>query len=609
MIFPTSASRYLKGFDKDFLIALRTASKANKAVLGKVQHSQKPVAPFPAQSFAVGHHGNIRALNLVEDSDGIIRRVPLFFESEIAGGTRWDPSMALELALRARGVKTIGDRRHLVLGEYHVPGADRNALAINFDTAPGSIPVFSLADIYACIERGSSEFLSAHLAGKVVLIGTVLDVEDRKLTSMRFATTPNPGANAPRCALAREARPAIGGARDTLPGVLVQAQAVNNLILGNALEEFPALPYALLALPMLILTIAVGLAMKPSAALVVVGVAAVAWVGLVALMFTDGLVLPLLDPLVGASFVYVAALGYRFAISDKDKRFLRRTFALYLAPAVVDRMVEKNERPALGGETRELTVMFSDVAKFSEISEGLAPSELVTFMNEYLSAMSDIIEIRGGFVDKYIGDAIVAVFGAPHDDPDHATHAVEASLACHERLQSMQASFSLPGNPVVTARIGINTGEMLVGNMGSRRRLNYTVMGDAVNLASRLEGVNKVYGTTILTSAETRSRCQDHLIFRGIDRVRVVGREGGVDIYEPIGTAGEIPNRRMYLITQFSDALTAYRDRQFSTVAEAFEKLAANGDNASDVLGKLARQFEKDPPPADWSAINTLDSK
>lgn len=279
VIFPTSASRYLKGFDKDFLIALRTASKANKAVLGKVQHSQKPVAPFPAQSFAVGHHGNIRALNLVEDSDGIIRRVPLFFESEIAGGTRWDPSMALELALRARGVKTIGDRRHLVLGEYHVPGADRNALAINFDTAPGSIPVFSLADIYACIERGSSEFLSAHLAGKVVLIGTVLDVEDRKLTSMRFATTPNPGANAPRCALAREARPAIGGARDTLPGVLVQAQAVNNLILGNALEEFPALPYALLALPMLILTIAVGLAMKPSAALVVVGVAAVAWVG------------------------------------------------------------------------------------------------------------------------------------------------------------------------------------------------------------------------------------------------------------------------------------------------------------------------------------------
>ncbi len=246
--------------------------------------------------------------------------------------------------------------------------------------------------------------------------------------------------------------------------------------------------------------------------------------------------------------------------------------------------------------------MFSDVARFSAISEGLAPSELVGFMNEYLSAMTEIIEAYGGFVDKYIGDAIVAVFGAPLDDPDHATHAVEAALACH-------ASFSLPGNPVVSARIGINTGEMLVGNMGSRRRLNYTVMGDAVNLASRLEGVNKVYGTTILASSDTRSRCRDHLIFRELDRVRVVGRDGGVDIYEAIGIAGEIANRRMYLIAQFSEALTAYRDRQFATAAVSFEKLAASGDSASEILAKLSRQLEREAPSADWNAINTLESK
>jgi len=609
VIFPTTASTYLKGFDRDFLLALRAASKNGKAVLGKVQHSEKPIAPFPAQSFAVGHHRNIRALNLVEDSDGIVRRVPLFLASETASGIRWDPSMALELALRARGLDASNDRDRLRLGDYDVPGADRNALAINFDTAPGSIPIFSLADIYACLDRGPGDFLNAHLARKVVLIGTVLDVEDRKLTSMRLATTPNPGGSAPRCALSDSARPAVGGARDTLPGVLVQAQAINNLILGQALEEFPPLPYALLALPLLILTVAAVMGMKPSSALVVVGVSAVVWVGLATTLFTGGLVLPLIDPLVGASFVYVATLGYRFAISDKDKRFLRCTFALYLAPAVVDRMVANNVRPALGGETRELTVMFSDIAKFSAISEGLAPSALLAFMNEYLSAMSDIIEAHGGFVDKYIGDAIVAVFGAPHDDPDHATHAVEAALVCHARLQSMQSDFTLPGNPVVSARIGLNTGEILVGNMGSRRRLNYTVMGDAVNLASRLEGVNKVYGTTLLASADTRSRCQSHLLFREIDRVRVVGREGGVDIYEPIGIAGEIANRGMYLITQFSEALAAYRDRQFSDAANAFEKLAADGDSASEVLAKLARQFEHDPPPLDWDAINTLESK
>ena len=147
--------------------------------------------------------------------------------------------------------------------------------------------------------------------------------------------------------------------------------------MGQALEEFSPLPYTLLGLPLLILAVAAVLAMKPTTALGVIGIAAVLLVGLATAVFTDGVVLPLIDPMVGASFVYVATLGYRFAISDKDKRFLRRTFALYLAPAVVDRMVEENVRPALGGETRELTVMFSDVARFSAISEGLAPSELV----------------------------------------------------------------------------------------------------------------------------------------------------------------------------------------------------------------------------------------
>ena len=609
IIFPTTASKFIKGFDREFLIALRTSAKGDKVVLGKVQHSEKPVAPFAAQSYAVGHHKNIRALNLVEDADGIVRRVPLFFASESKGSIRWDPSMALELAARLRGVDVVRDPNTLVLGDYAVPGSARNALAINFDTAPGAIPIYSLADIFACIETGEAGFLKDHFEGKAVIFGTVLDVEDRKLTSMRLATTPDPGAGTARCALAVDTRAAVLGARDTLPGVLVQAQAINNLVLGQGLQEFPPLIYALLTLPLLLISALAVVAIKPSAALAGFAGAALAWIGLATFLFGDGVVLPLIDPLAGGGFAYVAALGYRFAISDKDKRFLRRTFALYLAPAVVDRMVKKSVRPALGGETRELTVMFSDVASFSAISEGLTPAELVRFMNEYLSAMTDIIEDYGGFVDKYIGDAIVAVFGAPHDDPDHASHAIEAALACNAKLQAMQSSFSLPGSPVVSARIGINTGKMLVGNMGSRRRLNYTVMGDAVNLASRLEGVNKVYGTTILASAETRARCHDRLIFREVDRVRVVGRDGGVDIFEPIGTVGQIANRRMYLITRFAAALATYRDGDFTTAASLFEQLVNDGDSASEVIAKLARQYERDPPPADWNAINTLESK
>ena len=609
VIFPTTASKYIKGFDREFLVALRNGARQGKVVLGKVQHSEKPVAPFAAQSFAVGHHTNIRALNLVEDRDGVIRRAPLFFASQTANGIRWDPSMALELARRALGVEPPRHGERLMLGSVSVPGADRNELALNFDTAPSAIPVLSLADVFACIESGQTELLAPHLRDKVVLIGTVLDVEDRKLTSMRFATSPDRGPTAPLCRLPNDGSAPVLGARDTIPGILVQAQAVNNLVLGRGLKEFSPLPYALLALPLLLITIVAALVMRQSLALVVVGVSAAAWTALATSLFYQGVVLPLFDPIAGSGLVYVAALGYRFAVSDKDKRFLRRTFSLYLAPAVVDRMVDKSERPALGGETRELTVMFSDVAGFSAISEGLTPAALVGFMNAYLSAMSDIIESHGGFVDKYIGDAIVAVFGAPHDDPDHATHAVEAALACHSQLQSMQSSFSLPGNPVVAARIGINTGEMLVGNMVSRRRFNYTVMGDAVNLASRLEGANKAYGTTILVSSDTKSRCRDHLVFREIDRVRVVGRDGGVDIYEPIGIAGTIADDHMSLVNRFAKGLAAYRDRQFTVAAAIFEQCSAEGDQASEVLAGLARAFEREPPPADWAAVNALESK
>ena len=192
-----------------------------------------------------------------------------------------------------------------------------------------------------------------------------------------------------------------------------------------------------------------------------------------------------------------AIVAYRLVVTDKGERLLRKSFALYLAPQVIDRMLASKKLPVLGGETREVTVFFSDLEGFSSISEKMAPAELVAFMNEYLSAMTDIIESKGGYIDKYIGDSIVAVFGAPADDNDHARNAAHAALGCRVRLDELnQASAAFQGYKVAH-RMGLNSGEALVGNIGSRRRFNYSVMSDAVNVASRLEGANKYYGTTI----------------------------------------------------------------------------------------------------------------
>jgi adenylate cyclase len=212
------------------------------------------------------------------------------------------------------------------------------------------------------------------------------------------------------------------------------------------------------------------------------------------------LVPPLVEPFFAGLVAVVATIGYRFGVIDRDKRFLRKSFGLYLAPPVIDKMVLSHKPPELGGETRLVTVYFSDVAGFSTFSEQLAPTTVVKLMNAYFAEMSDILEEYGGFTYQYVGDAMVSLFGAPLDDPDHATNAVRAALRCRQRLDEINRNGALFMGHQIRQRIGLNSGEVLVGNIGSRRHLSYTAMGDAVNLASRLEGANKFFGTSIIAS-------------------------------------------------------------------------------------------------------------
>src|SRR6202795_59542 len=211
-------------------------------------------------------------------------------------------------------------------------------------------------------------------------------------------------------------------------------------------------------------------------------------------------------------------------------------------------MLASNKLPVLGGETRDVTVFFSDLAGFSSISENMTPEELVAFMNEYLSAMTDIIESRGGYVDKYIGDSIVAVFGAPTDDLDHAANAARAALGCCERLAQLNRNSIAFRDCKLAQRIGINSGDALVGNFGSRRRFNYSVMSDAVNLASRLEGANKFYGTTIIASETTVALAGDAFAWRELDAVRVKGRNQALKVYELAALAANLADPQAALI-------------------------------------------------------------
>ena len=611
IILSTSAERYLAGFDREFLLALRRASADGKIVLGKVQHQAKPIGPHRGQSFAVGHEKNIRSVNIYQDDDGIIRRVPLMFRARtVDAKIRTETSMALELASRALDARAQnGADGTLQLGDYVIPGSRDNSLTLNFGGADNAVPTYSLADIHQCAKENKLDFLKRHLAGKIVLLGSVLDVEDRKLTSKRFIAGRDAITVGARCTL-----PIMDGLyrddvfRDTIPGVYLHATAVNNLLAGNALRELGRASYAAISLLIALLVAAIALVLTPLGATIGMAAAALAWLAIATWAFDAGVVLPLFDPLASGGLVFAALLGYRVAVSDRDKRYLRKAFSYYLPAAVIERMVSQDALPTLGGESREVTIMISDIASFTTLSEGLSSSQVASFLNEYLTEMSDVIEAHGGFIEMFVADEITGVFGAPLDDPDHAAHAVEAALVSRLKLAGMTGAFGLPAGRTISARFGINTGEMLVGNIGSHRRFSYAAMGDAANVGSRLEGANKYYGTDILVGDRTYELCRDRFEFREIDRVRVKGREAPVTLYLPICRANDLTPEMASLKESFAAALLAYRQCDFERALAAFEKLA-HVDTVSAVFVERVRGMLATATNAPWDGVTDLSSK
>ncbi|MBV8651500.1 MAG: CHASE2 domain-containing protein, partial [Alphaproteobacteria bacterium] len=341
-IYPTSVNRVAPGFDRDFLVALRKAAQQDKVVLGEAQHQEFPLHPFPAQIFAVGSERNVRSLNLFRDGDDVVRRIPLIFAREAdGGGETSEPSLALELASRAAGMPpTRLPDGGLALAGKPIPGSADNTMLVNF-TGDDAVPTYSLADLQACAAAGNAAFFRAHFAGKVVLIGAVLDVEDRQLTSQRFITTPEHPSSGARCVY-----PPMDGlfrsdlVRDTIPGVYVHAAAVDNLLRGEGLRLLP--PFAgWVILPAVALSAAIlTMLLAPSVAGLALAVGAAAWVIAATAAFRLDVVLPLLPPLLAMALTFAVLLGYRVTVTDRDKRLLRASFGLYLAPALIDRMLD-----------------------------------------------------------------------------------------------------------------------------------------------------------------------------------------------------------------------------------------------------------------------------
>ncbi|MEN6488761.1 MAG: adenylate/guanylate cyclase domain-containing protein, partial [Smithella sp.] len=274
-------------------------------------------------------------------------------------------------------------------------------------------------------------------------------------------------------------------------------------------------------------------------------------------------------------------------------------------PDFIDQIIAHPEKLTLGGERRELSIFFSDLQGFTSISEALDPESLTALLNDYLSAMTDIIHEENGTVDKYEGDAIIAFWNAPLDVPDHACRAVNAALRCQEKLAELRPQYLARTGKELYMRIGVNTGYAVVGNLGSKDRFDYTMLGDSVNLAARLEGVNKEFGTYTMVSAETRKQAGDKFSFRELARVAVVGKKEAVTVFEPL--RDDVYNKNKDILINFHNGLQLFYKGQFDAARDIFLSTASVDPAAAKYADKCTDM--KKPAVAEWDGVWVMTSK
>jgi adenylate cyclase len=375
-------------------------------------------------------------------------------------------------------------------------------MLINFYSEPRGYNYYSFYDVY------SNKYNASDFNGKIVLIGyTASGVDDTFLVPI---------------------------SNKAMPGVEIHANLVQSILLKDYISYQDDVSAILLIFLFALFTGLLLFRFKIHIATILIIVIFVAYLLLSILVIFDtyGIIMNILFPLFTIALVYIALVAIYYRTEEKSRRWITSVFGKYVSPVVRDTLIKNPEKLNLGGEKRDITIFFSDIRGFTPISEKLDPEELTHLLNEYLTEMSEIIIENEGLVDKYMGDAIMAFWGAPLDQPNHAELACKSGLEMMEKLKELQKKWKKEGIPTFDIGIGLNSGEAIVGNMGSSKRFDYTVMGDNVNIASRLEGLNKTYGTNIIISENTYKIVKDKFKTKKLGTVKVKGKEKSISIYE-----------------------------------------------------------------------------
>lgn len=520
--------------------------------------------------------------NMFPDKDGVVRWIPAVID--------YADEMYAPLSLMT--LSAFKDSKPLVVvAEYGVekiqfdditiPTDELGRIMINYRGDAKSFKHIPVTDIL------NGKVTESELKGKVVIVGaTAIGIYDMRVTPFT----------------------------SVFPGVEIHANIVDSVLR----EEFlyhPTWAAVFDILAIVLVGILLGMVLPRTGVFLGVITVCVLFFGHIFfcqyLFNSQGWILNMVYPLLVIIAVYISITVYRYLSESRQKRFIRSAFSTYLAPTVVQQLIDSPENLELGGEEREITAFFSDVQGFTSISEKLTPHELVELLNEFLTEMTNIILKHEGTVDKFEGDAIIAFYGAPNALENQAETACLTCVDMQKRLSELREKWRQEGKPELKMRIGLSTGPAVVGNMGSRNRMDYTMMGDTVNTAARLEGVNKIYGIYTLVCETTFKKANQRIWGREIDSINVVGKAEPVTVYQVLGYAEDIDESMLKMTGLYAEGLHLYRQQRWEPAIEKFNAalIISPGDSPSKAMKDRCATYKMEPPAPDWNGSYTMESK
>ena len=533
-------------------------------VNGKVTSVKRILQPIPV----LANVSDLGIVNTVAGADSITRHVPAVSFNDT---DQQDEHFSVILA-----------RTYLLANNKPDPTkklkTENGLLRINYVGKPETFPMYSFIDVL------NGSIAPDAFENKIVLVGaTAVNLHDNQITSVSYG------------------RP--------MSGVEIHANAIQTILQGKYLTDETQLN-TIAAIWILSFIICILMAYTPILpATIIVAVSIVAYLVYSFVSFDHGTIRNIIFPFMVFITSYISLALYRYFVEYNQRKFLKKAFSLYVSPAILDEIIKNPKNLTLGGSRREMTVLFADIAGFTTISERIPPDELSQMLNQYLTRVSRIIFSYNGVIDKFIGDAVMAFWNAPLDDKNHALNACEAALKVEDEIKVIREEWEHLDIQHFSVRIGINTGDMVVGNMGSDMRFDYTVLGDNVNLASRLEGINKQYGTYITISQSTYELVQDKVVVRFLDTVAVKGKKKGVKIYE-LRAVGKPTRDEKDFLEEYEAARSLYEKGDFDNAHSAFLALQEKHpeDGPIQTLLKRSEEYSK-KPPADWDGIYRSTSK